>query len=318
MSDPLIIVPAAVLLDWLLGDPRSLPHPVVGIGKLTSLLEALLRRLGCDGRIGGAALVLLTLSGAIGAAWSIISALRQIDPLVGTAGEILLAWFCLAARSLHQESRLVATALEQDDLPAARQNLSYIVGRDTATLDEPEVWRGTVETVAENTADGVITPLFYLMLGGPLLALTYKAINTLDSMVGYKNERYLDFGWAAARLDDLVNWLPARITGLLLVMTAPLIGGSLGNAWRIMRRDGQNHASPNSGIPEAAVAGALRVQLGGDSSYLGTIVAKPTIGDPERILGATAWRDAIRMMYGSEVLALLCFSATHVVGKMLS
>jgi adenosylcobinamide-phosphate synthase len=303
MQEQVIIVIAAVVLDWLLGDPRQLPHPVAGIGKLISLLElALRRRLGAEGRLGGVFLVLLTVAGAVAAGWGIISSLHHIHPWVGLAGETMLAWFCLAARSLHQESWRVAAALEAGNLDGAREALSHIVGRDTAELSEEQVWRATVETVAENSSDGVVAPLFYLMLGGPLAALAYKAINTLDSMVGYKNERYLHFGWAAARLDDLLNWIPARLTGLLICCAAPVVGLSGGDAWRIMGRDGRNHSSPNAGIPEAAAAGALGVQLGGTSSYSGQPVTKPTIGEPLRTLEVSAWRGSIRLMYGAELL----------------
>jgi adenosylcobinamide-phosphate synthase len=312
VTGPLLIIPAAIALDWLLGDPRDLPHPIVGIGKLISLLETALRRAGADGRYGGVLLVTLTVAGTTAAGWAIISALYQVHPWVGIGGEIALAWFCLAAHSLHRESALVATALQRGDLPAARQALANIVGRDTAHLEEPEIWRGAVETVAENTADGVIAPLFYLMLGGPVLALAYKAVNTLDSMVGYRNERYLHFGWAAARLDDLANWLPARLTGLLMVATAPLIGLSSRGSWQIMRRDGRNHASPNSGIPEAAAAGALAIQLGGTNWYFGQPVVKPTIGDETRPLDWQAWWGSIRLLYGVELLALALFIAGHL------
>jgi adenosylcobinamide-phosphate synthase len=214
----------------------------------------------------------------------------------------VLAWFCLAARSLHRQSKQVATALETGNLQRAQEALSHIVGRDTAELSEEQVWRAAVETVAENSSDGVVAPLFYLMLGGPLAALAYKAVNTLDSMVGYKNERYLNFGWAAARLDDLLNWLPARLTGLLICCSAPLAGLSGTDACRIIKRDGRNHSSPNAGIPEAAAAGALGVQLGGSSSYSGQLVSKPTIGDPLRALDARAWRGSIRLMYAAELL----------------
>ena len=311
MRDLVVIVVAAVVLDWLLGDPRRIPHPVVGIGKLITLLEAALRRVGADGRAAGVWLVLLTVGGTTAAGWAILKSLHQVAPQVGLAGEIILAWFCLAARSLHRESGLVASALDAGDLPTARRYLSYIVGRDTEELPAPEIWRGAVETVAENTADGVIAPLFYLVFGGPVLALAYKAVNTLDSMVGYKNERYLHFGWAAARLDDVANWLPARLTGLLLVLAAPLAGGSPAVAWQTMRRDGRNHSSPNSGIPEAAVAGALGVQLGGINSYFGQPVAKPTIGAPHRPLDRQAWSGAVRLMYGSECLVVLLFLGSH-------
>ncbi len=196
----------------------------------------------------------------------------------------------------------MAEALGRGDLPGARQALAAIVGRDTADLDEGEVWRATIETVAENASDGVIAPLFYLFLGGPALALAYKAVNTLDSMVGYKNERYLLFGWASARCDDLANWLPARITGLLMVAAAPLTGLSCRQAWRIMCRDGKNHSSPNSGIPEAAAAGALGVRLGGTNWYFGRPVEKPTIGEPLKPLSASAYHGVVRLMYVAEAL----------------
>ena len=199
----------------------------------------------------------------------------------------------------------MAYALGMGDLAAARRYLSNIVGRDTAELDEPEIWRATVETVAENTSDGVIAPIFYLILGGPLLAIAYKAINTLDSMVGYRNERYLEFGRASARFDDLVNFIPARITGLLMVAAAPLLGLSAKNSWRIMRSDGRNHSSPNSGIPEAAVAGALGIRLGGTNLYAGKPVAKPTIGDAIQQISQASWRGAVRLMYEAEVLLVV-------------
>jgi adenosylcobinamide-phosphate synthase len=201
----------------------------------------------------------------------------------------------------------VAEALEAGDLPLARKQLSFIVGRDTAELGEPEIWRGAVETVAENTSDGVIAPLFFLMLGGPVLGLVYKAINTLDSMVGYKNATYLHFGRASALFDDLMNWIPARLSGILIVAASPFIGLNMKNSWRIMRRDGRNHASPNSGFPEAAAAGALGVQLGGTNHYFGKAVEKPTIGDPQKPLDLRAWHGAVKLMYGAEALLLFCW-----------
>jgi len=299
---PLPVVLTAVLLDWLLGDPRWLPHPVVGIGRLIAGLEWQLRRVVASERLAGVLLVLLTVGITTACGWVLLRGAQLLHPWAGTLVAVLLSWTCLAARSLHQESRRVVDALANGDLPAARDWLGRIVGRDTAQLGEPELWRGTVETVAENSSDGVIAPLLCLLLGGPLLALAYKAVNTLDSMVGYKNERYLRFGWASARLDDLVNWLPARLTGLLMVLVAPLVGLSAGGAWRIMRRDGRRHSSPNAGIPEAAAAGALGVQLGGTNVYFGQPVAKPTLGEPLRPLDGTAWRGAVRLMYGTELL----------------
>ena len=304
---------AAVVLDLLLGDPRWLPHPVIWIGKMITFLEGLLRRIVESERLGGILLLLLTVAITYGIALAAVNVASAVHPYAGAIVSVLMAWTALAARSLHRESGLVATALERRDLAAARKALSYIVGRDTATLDEPEIWRATVETVAENSSDGVIAPLFFLLLGGPPLALAYKAVNTLDSMVGYKNERYLRFGWASARCDDLANYLPARLTGLLIVLSAPLCGFSLRDSWRTMVRDGRNHSSPNSGVPEAATAGALGVQLGGTNSYFGRPVDKPTIGDPVKPLDRDAWRGAVRLMYGAEGLLLAGWFCSIVV-----
>ena len=296
------VVLIAVLLDLLLGDPRWLPHPVVWIGRLITALEKGLRRLVPNERAGGVLLLILTVGVTCGLALGILKGAYAVSPYAGFAAAVFMSYACLAARSLHGESRLVADALVRGDLAESRRYLSYIVGRDTAGLDEPEIWRATVETVAENSSDVVIAPLFYLMLGGPALALVYKAINTLDSMVGYKNERYLRFGWASARCDDLVNWLPARLTGFLMVLAAPFLGLSGREAWRIMRRDGRNHSSPNSGISEAAAAGALGVRLGGTNWYFGKPVAKPTIGDALRPLSRESYGGAVRLMYGAEGL----------------
>jgi len=307
------VVLAAVLLDLLLGDPRWLPHPVAGIGGMITALERLLRRAVPNERTGGVVLLLVTAGATAGLATALVAGARALGPAAGFGVSVVLSWTCLAARSLHGESRMVSDALERGDLPAARQCLSYIVGRDTAELDEPAVWRGTVETVAENSSDGVIAPLLCLMVGGPVLGLAYKAVNTLDSMVGYKNERYLRFGWASARCDDLANWLPARLTGLLMVLAAPLAGLSARNAWRIMVRDGRNHSSPNSGIPEAATAGALGVRLGGTNSYFGTPVVKPTIGDPLEPFCPGTYRGAVRLMYGAEALLVTGFLITRML-----
>ncbi|ABQ24260.1 adenosylcobinamide-phosphate synthase CbiB [Geotalea uraniireducens] len=310
------VIIVAVLLDLLLGDPRWLPHPVVGIGRLISFTEKALRRSIPNERAAGILLLFITVGLTYSLAYLFLRGAYGISPYLGSATAAFLAWTCLAARSLHRESRLVADALLRGDIQEARRYLSYIVGRDTAELEAPEIWRGVVETVAENTSDGVIAPLFYLMLGGPALGLAYKAVNTLDSMVGYKNERYLRFGWASARFDDLANYIPARLTGLLMVIAAPLVGLSARSAWRIMLRDGRNHSSPNSGVSEAAAAGALAVQLGGLNHYFGKPVEKPTIGDACGPLTPEAYRGAVRLMYGAEILlvagflvvANLCFS----------
>jgi adenosylcobinamide-phosphate synthase len=304
-----------VLLDWLIGDPRWLPHPVVIIGRLITFLEKQFRRTLRQELLGGTLLLIGTVAITAGIAALLLKLAYAVSPAAGFIVAVLLSWSCLAARSLHLQSALVARALAGGDLAGARRCLALIVGRDTAALEEPDIWRGTVETVAENTADGVIAPLLCLMLGGPVLGLAYKAVNTLDSMVGYKNETYLLFGRASARCDDLANWLPARLTGLLLVLAAPLAGLSLQGAWRIMRRDGRNHSSPNSGIPEAAAAGALGVQLGGINYYFGRPVAKPVIGEPLHPIAVSDWRAAVRLMYGAEALLLVAWGLTRLLGS---
>ena len=317
LSPPFLV--GAVALDLMLGDPRWLPHPVVFIGRLINRLEAVLRGAVANERMAGVLLVLLTVGGSCTVAYLALLGAAQIHPLGSEVAGMILGYTCLAARSLHRESGRVCAALAAGDLAAARSALAMIVGRDTGELGESEIWRGAVETVAENTSDGVIAPLFFLMLGGPLLALAYKAVNTLDSMVGYKNERYLRFGWAAARLDDLLNLVPARLTGFFMGLAAPLAGLSGRGAWRIMRRDGRNHSSPNSGIPEAAAAGALGVQLGGTNHYFGRPVEKPTIGDPDCQLDERSWRGAVRLMYVSEMLLVAGWLAWQLwnSGKLL-
>ena len=304
-----VIVLAAVVLDLLLGDPRALPHPVSGIGRVISALESPLRRLFKDARLAGVLLLIMVVGGTYGCATLLLKAAYAVAPEAGFILGLYIAWVSLAARSLHLESGKVANALERQDLPGARLALSYIVGRETERLDEPEIVRGAVETVAENTGDGVIAPLFFLMLGGPPLAIAYKAVNTLDSMVGYKNERYLDYGWASARFDDLANYFPARLTGLLMVLAAPICALSGSGAWRILRRDCRNHSSPNSGYPEAAAAGALGVMLGGSNRYFGKLVEKPTIGDPAVPLSLAACGGVVRLMYCSEALLVIAWLA---------
>jgi len=309
----LFMLLAAVLLDLFLGDPRRLPHPVVGIGRIISALEKILRRLVRNERLGGVLLLITVVGLTTTITLLLVKGASALHPYLSFAVSTWLSYTCLAAHSLHAESKLVADRLAAGDLEGARELLSRIVGRDTGNLDEPEIWRALVETVAENTSDGVIAPLFFLMLGGPVLGLAYKAVNTLDSMVGYKNERYLHFGWASARFDDLANWLPARLTGLLMVVVAPLAGLSGRYSFRMMLRDGRNHSSPNSGIPEAATAGALGVQLGGVNSYFGTIVEKPTIGDPLRVLNSESYCGAIRLMYGSAALLIVLWGMVVLI-----
>jgi adenosylcobinamide-phosphate synthase len=308
-ADPLVIA-LALMLDLIMGDPRWLPHPVSLIGRLIEALDHVMRRPWLDLRIAGILLMLLTVGIASGTTWLILRGLHQLSPLAGFIGAIYISSTCLATRSLHIESARVAAALTSGDLQAARHYLSRIVGRDTDQLEEPEIWRALVETVAENSSDGIIAPLFWLTVGGPVAAIAYKAVSTLDSMVGYKNERYLELGWASARMDDLLNFIPARLTALLMIIAAALRGYSASGAVQATLRDRLKHPSPNSGHPEAAAAGALGIRLGGASSYSGIPSLKEYIGNPIMPLDEQAYRGMIQLMYISTILmAASCISA---------
>ena len=228
----------------------------------------------------------------------------KLHPALGLALQMFWCGQALAAKGLKQESMNVYKELQKGDLPAARKAVARIVGRDTQSLTAEGVTKAAVETVAENASDGVIAPLFYMLIGGAPLALTYKAINTMDSMLGYKNEKYLYFGRCAAKLDDVANWQPSRLAGLLWVAAAALTGGSAAGAWKIWRRDRRNHASPNSAQTESACAGALGVQLAGPAYYFGEYYNKPTIGDPLRPIEPQDIVRANRMMYAESLLAL--------------
>ncbi len=270
---------AALFLDALLGDPRWLPHPVRMIGWLAIKSEDFFRTVIPHEKMAGIVTVFIVLlaSGSFG--WLMIHLAGMLHPYAGDALSIILLYTCFAARDLITHSTDVHDALQKEDLEEAQKRVGMIVGRDTTTLGQEGVVRAAVESVAENSVDGVTAPLFWAVIGGPVGALLYKAVNTLDSTFGYKNERYLYFGWSAARLDDLVNWLPARLTGILMVLAALLCRLSPVNAWRIFRRDRNQHLSPNAGQSEAPMAGALGIQLGGASVYSGRVVVKPTLGD---------------------------------------
>lgn len=290
-------------LDLILGDPQGWPHIVRGFGWLIQTLERKLYPWE-NKRLGGTVLVFIMGAVSTLLPLGLLILAWQISPWVFVLAESLLCWQLLAVKSLKTESDLVYQTLAAEDLPGARQAVARIVGRDTQSLDEAGVTRAAVETVAENASDGVAAPLFYILLGGSPLGCLYKAVNTMDSMIGYKNERYLAFGRSAARLDDLLNYLPARICALLMILAAALSGLDAGRAWRIWRRDRYNHASPNSAQTEAVMAGALGIRLAGDAYYFGRLHRKPFIGDPVRPVEP---RDILRshgLLYGTSVLLM--------------
>ena len=296
------------VLDALFGDPAWLPHPVVYMGKAISKLEKFLRpRLPKtpQGELLGGAIVAFCLPvGTFLLTGFVCWGAARLHPLLGLAVQMFWCGQALAARGLVQESTNVYKELKKPDLPGARKAVSRIVGRDTAELTAEGVTKAAVETVAENASDGVIAPLLYMLVGGAPLALTYKAINTMDSMLGYKNEKYLYFGRVPAKLDDAANYLPSRLAALLWVAAAALTGNSARGAWKIWRRDRRRHASPNSAQTESACAGALGVQLAGPAYYFGQYYPKLTIGDALRPIEPEDILRANRMMYVASSFAL--------------
>ena len=296
------------VLDALFGDPAWLPHPVVYMGKAISKLEKFLRpRLPKtpQGELLGGAIVAFCLPvGTFLLTGLVCRGAARLHPLLGLAVQMFWCGQALAARGLVQESTNVYKELKKPDLPGARKAVSRIVGRDTAELTAEGVTKAAVETVAENASDGVIAPLLYMLIGGAPLALTYKAINTMDSMLGYKNEKYLYFGRVPAKLDDVANYIPSRLAALLWVAAAAFTGNDAKGAWRIWRRDRRRHASPNSAQTESACAGALGVQLAGPAYYFGQYYPKRTIGDALRPIEPEDILRANRMMYAESILAL--------------
>ncbi|MDO4312811.1 MAG: adenosylcobinamide-phosphate synthase CbiB [Eubacteriales bacterium] len=311
-----IICMIGVILDWIFGDPVWLYHPVRIIGNCIALLEKGFRRYAGENKKGlicaGGVMWILVVLLAVGAPWGILRVLEEVCP---TAAFVLECFWCyqlLAARSLGTESRKVYVRLTEHDLAGARKAVSMIVGRDTAELTEEGVTKAAVETVAENTSDGVIAPLLYMLIGGPVFGFLYKAINTMDSMVGYKNEKYLYFGRVAAKMDDAANYIPARISAWLMIVSAGVLGMDGRNAYRIYRRDRKKHASPNAAQTEAVCAGALHVQLAGNAYYFGKLYEKEFIGDPIREICPEDILRANKLMVGTEVLTLIIFGGLRL------
>jgi adenosylcobinamide-phosphate synthase len=296
-------------LDLLFGDPHGFPHIVVSMGKLISGLERVLRRClpktDCGERRGGLLLVIFMLAICTGLPLFILILAYKYSSWLGMALEALLIYQLLAAKSLRKESSKVYEHLIASDIGNARQALSMIVGRDTEKLDEEGITKAVVETVAENTSDGVIAPLLYITMGGAVLGCLYKAVNTMDSMVGYKSSKYINFGRAAARLDDALNFVPARLAAQLMIAATYICGMDVENAKRVYLRDRRNHASPNSAQTEAVVAGALGVQLAGDAHYFGKLHTKPFIGDGLRAIEPEDIPRTNRLMYTATFLMLI-------------
>jgi len=304
LRDYTLALVTGFLLDCLLGDPEGLYHPVRVIGKYISWLEKRLRTRGGNLRISALWLTASTVLFTMAAVFALLRLLRLWGWAPWFVGAALLDWMGLAARSMIKEARGVEKVLGHG-LEAARKQVARIVGRDTQNLSEEEIIKATVETVAENTTDGVISPMLYAFLGGPVLLWGFKAASTLDSMVGYLDEKYRDIGWSSAKLDDVLNFIPARLTALLMICTAFLTGQDGKNAFRILKRDHANHKSPNCAWSEAAAAGALHIQLGGTHDYFGKPVEKPTIGDADRPAEKKDIHRANRLLYGASLLMIV-------------
>lgn len=308
---PAVPVILGFLLDCIIGDPYDLPHPIRLIGRLIGGLEKLVRKRMKNLRLGGFLLALTVVTASTAVPLALLLVCYRIHVVMGIAAETVLCCYMLAAKCLCKESMKVCCAAESGDIESARKAVSMIVGRDTAVLDRDGIIRAAVETVAENASDGVTAPLFYMGLGGAVGAFFYKSVNTMDSMIGYRDEKYADIGRFAAKLDDVLNHIPSRLTALLMVVSAPILGLDGRNAFRIWRRDRRKHASPNSAQTESACAGALHVRLAGDAWYFGKLHKKPFIGDDDRPIETTDIRRANRLMYGASVLMLIISAAAR-------
>jgi adenosylcobinamide-phosphate synthase len=299
---------SAYVIDLILGDPPGYPHPVKLIGRAIRFFEGRLL-LDSDSpfrqRLMGGILVGLIVLGAGSLTWALIRIAEGIHLALSFMVTVFLAYTTLATRSLYSEVKKALKNLERGDLVSARREVGFLVSRDTDHLDEKGVCRALIETISENTSDGIVAPLFYLAIGGPPLAMAYKALNTLDSMVGYKNERYRYFGWASARADDLANFIPARITALLFVLASFFLRKDWRMAWQVAWRDGRKNASPNSGYPEAAVAGALGIQLGGENFYFGKGQNKPLIGHQKKSISMKEVEESLHLMMTTSIIAIM-------------
>ena len=304
---------AGFLLDAVIGDPYSIPHPIKAIGNLIAAFEKMVRKKYRDLRKGGAVLAAAVVTVSAAAPLILLMVCYKVHIVLGLTAESILTCYMLAARCLYNESMKVCRAAEKGDTEEARKAVSMIVGRDTSVLDRDGIIRAAVETVAENTSDGVTAPIFYMALGGAVCGFIYKAVNTMDSMIGYRNAKYADIGRAAAKADDMLNFIPSRLTALIMCLTAPLAGLDGQGAFRIWKRDRLKHDSPNSAQTEAACAGALGVRLAGDAVYFGEVHRKEFIGDDRRPIESGDIRRANRLMYVSSSVMLLLGAAFRIL-----
>lgn len=305
MTQLAVIMILAYAMDLIMGDPAWLPHPVKAIGGFAKKLELPLRNAVKNEQLAGIIFAIGIIGLAYSASFTIIHTAANFNEYLGFVLSTVFIYTSLAIKDLKVESMLVYKALEAGKIELARKNLSLIVGRDTEYLDNRDIIRATVETIAENTVDGIVSPIFYAFLGGAPLALAYKAANTLDSMVGYKNERYKYFGWAAAKIDDCLNFIPARLSGIILPIASWLAGLDVMGSFKVALRDCRKNPSPNSGIPEAAMAGALGIRLGGLNFYNSAAVAKPFIGEDKNALDISHIKKSIKVAYLSALLSMI-------------
>ena len=312
---------AGFIMDLIIGDPHWMYHPVRVIGKLITFLEDMLRKTfpkTKDGeRKSGFVLVVLVCGISVFTVWGLMKLAYYLNFWCGFLLEVIMCYQLFAVRSLKDESMKVYKELAKQDLEASRKAVSMIVGRDTENLTIEGVTKATVETIAENTSDGTLAPMFYMFIGGPVLGWFYKAVNTMDSMVGYKNEKYLNFGRYAAKFDDVMNFIPARLCGWLMILASMFLKMDWKNAKKIFVRDRFNHASPNSAQTEAVMAGALRIQLAGDAWYFGKRYEKPIIGDALRPVEIEDIPRANRLLYATAIVSLIIFSVIRLLLQFL-
>ena len=311
----LYILPLAFLLDLILGDPRWLPHPIRWIGKWIEVWEPSFRKFNFSLTASGYLFAFSLVFGTFIITWGVLYVAKVIHPYFYTIMQIVLIYYTLSVKSLRSAAMDIYKTLKCGKLQEAKYRLSHIVGRDVETLDEKGVMRGTVESVAENLVDGVVSPLFFAALGGASLAMTYKMINTLDSMIGYKNEEYREFGRCSARLDDVANFIPARLSIPIISLAAFIVGGAGSESFITAIKEGRNHPSPNAGFSEAAFAGVLGIKLGGPNYYKGNLVNKPYIGSHLGDIDVEHIRQACNLMVISALLCLiLCWGCVTLFG----